>query len=91
MDKAYENALEAKKYGVSRSEEEEGRMDPAPAISLVIATLAIIATRISRADSARNQGVWGRKPRSIFRTTGQAGVQMKAMSTTRFGFAPAQL
>ena len=91
LDKAYENALEAKNKEVADLLKKAGAHDPAPAISLDAATLATYSGTYKSEQIPLEIKVFGKEAKLYIQATGQPELPMKALSTTRFGFAPAQL
>jgi hypothetical protein len=91
LDKAYEMALERKQTDVAGLLKKAGANDPAPPVSVDAAVLESYAGAYKSEQVPLDIKVFVKEGKLYIQAIGQPEFAPKALSATRFGFAPAQL
>lgn len=91
LDKAYEAALDKKQAEVGDLLKKAGAHDPAPAVAVDAALLASYAGTYKSDQIPIEIKVSAREGKLYLQAVGQPELATKALSATRFGFAPAQI
>ena len=91
LDKAYENALEGQHAEVADLLKKAGAHDPAPPVTVDAAVLASYAGTFKSEQIPVEIKVFVKEGKLYGQAAGQQEFATKALSATRFAFAPAQL
>jgi hypothetical protein len=91
LDKAYENALEGKHAEVAGLLKKAGAHDPAPPVTVDAAVLASYGGNYKSEQIPIEIKVFVKDGRLFAQAAGQPELATKAVSATRFVFAPAQI
>jgi hypothetical protein len=91
LDKAYENALERKQTDVADLLKKAGANEPAPAVAVDAAVLESYVGTYKSDDIPLDIKVSTKEGKLYLQATGQPEFATKALSATRFAFAPARL
>jgi Ankyrin repeats (3 copies) len=91
LDQAYENALDTKQAEVAGLLKKAGAHDPAPAVAVDAAVLASYAGTYKSDQLPVEVKVSAREGKLFLQAVGQPELATKALSVTRFAFAPAQI
>jgi hypothetical protein len=91
LDKAYENALEAQHAEVAGLLKKAGAHDPAPPVAVDAAVLAKYDGTYKSEQIPVEVKVFVKEGKLVVQAAGQPEFATKALSPTRFAFAPAQL
>jgi hypothetical protein len=91
LDKAYESALEGKQAEVADLLKKAGAHEPAPPVIVDAAILASYGGTYKSEQIPLEIKVFAKEGKLYLQATGQPELPTKTLSTTRFGFAPAQL
>jgi hypothetical protein len=91
LDEAYANALDNKQAEVAGLLKKAGAHDPAPAVAVDAAVLASYAGTYKSDQLPVEVKVSAREGKLFLQAVGQPELATKALSVTRFAFAPAQI
>ena len=91
LDKAYESALERKRTDVAGLLKEAGAHEPAPPVVVEAAVLESYAGTYKSEQLPVELKVFTREGKLYLQASGQPELATKALSATRFAFAPAQI
>jgi hypothetical protein len=91
LDKAYESALEQKHAEVADLLKKAGARDPAPPVVVDAKVLASYAGTYKSDQLPMDVNVFAKEGKLYLQAVGQPELATKALSPTRFAFAPAQI
>ena len=91
LDKAYESVLDRKQAEVAGLLKKAGAHDPAPPVVVDAAVLASYAGNYKSDQIPVEVNVFAKEGRLYLQAVGQPELATKALSATRFAFAPAQI
>jgi hypothetical protein len=91
LDKAYESALEGKHAEVADLLKKAGAHDPAPPVTVDAAVLATYEGTYKSEQIPVDVKVFVKEGKLVVQAAGQPEFATKALSPTRFAFAPANI